>query len=56
MKIRTLTEREVQRCWTRLLGLQARGYVFRIKRRGKVVALLKRPKTTIFSRVKSRDH
>ena len=56
MKIRTLTERQARRCWTRLLSLQARGYVFRIKRRGKVVALLQRPKPTIFSRLYNRTY
>ena len=56
MKIRTLTERQTQRCWTRLLGLQARGYVFRTKRRGKVVALLQRPGPTIFSSAQNGNH
>jgi hypothetical protein len=49
MKIRTLTEAQARRSWERLIQLQARGYTFIIKRRGRPVAWLKRIRPTISS-------
>jgi hypothetical protein len=50
MKIRTLSEAQAQRCWSRLIDFQLRGYTYLIKRRGKVVARLERARSTISGR------
>jgi hypothetical protein len=47
MKIRILSEVQARAVWPRLMDLQLRGYAFGIKRRGKVVAWLRRIRPTI---------
>jgi hypothetical protein len=49
MKIRTVSEAHLRRSWSRLLDLQLRGYEYRVKRRGKVIASLRRARPTMFS-------
>jgi len=47
MKIIALSEAQARRSWDRLLGLQQHGFIYLIKRRGKVVARASRPGNTI---------
>ena len=56
MKIRTLSETQLRQSWWRLLELLKRGYEFRIKRRGKVVARMVPSRPTMFSRVSKTEH
>jgi len=56
MKIRTLSEAQARRSWTRLMDLQLRGYAFLIERRGKVIARIERIKPTIFSSNRRKKH
>ena len=55
-RIRTISEAQARRAWPRLMELQARGYTFVIKRRGKAVARLERIPTTISRAIAANKH